>query len=396
MTEPTTAVDPAIHKHINRSQPNDRYNGPILPGQRWQSRGTGKHQHSQYTVLRFNGRSAQVVQEGAKHGGGKPFNIPEAAFRGNFNLIRQAPDYAPDPIADAVRQEAIERAAQAVTAAQDANLPGAPLWPDRRRPPGEVTRKVDLTMLDPMTLVGAVELLTVLEDNAKEQEREMLTQPAQPADPPPPPEPIVVRVPRPAPDPEPVVVAGEVVDYTVPLPGHENPLQGWIDQGQQLVARLTNELESVQHKITEQRRLLDALDGQHALLLGQRDQAEAAVLHAIALAEGQPLTSVKPPSSNADPAPPAVNAAGRPIGPGGRFVPPPGKVTQKEWVLSRLKLGQVLRIADLRDAFVTEYPMAPDVASQNISSILSYQLKKRDPAFPAIERAYPGAYRALA
>jgi hypothetical protein len=210
---------------------------------------------------------------------------------------------------------------------------------------------------------------------------------------------VVVRVPRPpdhtvaVPPAEPVVVAGEVVDYTVPLPGHashENPLQGWIEQGQQLVARLTNELESVQHKLTEQRQILDALTGQHALLLGQRDQAEAAVRHAIGLAEGHPPT---PPTA---PAPPAVNAAGRSIGPGGRFAPPPGKVTQKDWVLGRLVPGEVLRIADLRDAFVAEYPMAPGVATQNISSILGYQRKARDRRFPAVEREHPGAYRAFA
>lgn len=382
MTEPAV-----VHNHINRSAPNDRYNGPILPGQRWQSRGTGKHQHSLYTVLRFNGRSAQVVQEGAKHGGGKPFNIPEAAFRGNFNLVKQAPDYAPDPIADAVHQEAIKRAAQTITAAQDANLPGAPMWPDARRRPGEVTRKVDLTMLDPITLVGAVELLTVLEDNM--QEREMLTQPAEP---PPPPEPIIVRVPRPP---------------TEPLePADANPLQSWIDQGQALVTRLTNELEGVQHKITEQRQLLDALSGQHALLLGQRNQAEQAVLHAIALAKGATPTLDPTPSLNAvlEPAEPSESeeerrrreAIARPRGPDGvRFAPRPGKVSQKEWVLSRLVPGEQLRTAAVRDAFAAEYELTPDAATKNVSSLLGYQLKARDPRYPAIARLENGVYLAL-
>lgn len=371
-----------------RAEPNDRYDGPILPGQRWRSRGTSKHQFLLYTVLRFNGRSVKAVVEGHAHHGGKVYNIPEASWRGNYNLHKQAPDYdpardyqadpQPDPIEEAILEAKVHQ--EAFVFGNTASAPNAPMWPDERREPGTVKSVTERTLVPP-TRAGVLELLNVVEQNVREEREKMLAQ-----NPPTIPEPAEPAEPA---EPEPNT------RIAVDVPSPANAMSAWIEGGRQMVEALTSELASVTTKRDALQEQVSALDLQLNLIRGQRDQIEAAVLSAIAISENKPPSPAQP-APPTPPTPPAVNAAGRSIGPGGRFTSPPGKVTQKDWVLSRLVPGQVLRIADLRDAFVTEYPMPSGVATQNISSILGYQLKARDPRFPAVERTYPGAYRALA
>lgn len=397
--------DSSLHNRVARAEPNDHYDGPILAGQRWQSRGTGKHGRQLYTVLRFNGRSVQVVAEGSRHDGGRRFNVPEASWRGNFNLVKQAPGYdpsapnmlppAPAPVTvdEAVHEVLVGRKVGAFNATQETT--DKPLWPIS--PVVHVHSAVEVA-LDPPTPEGMIEQIAVLEAIRKEKppmipvERPLTHSVAVP-----PTEPETPRA-------EPVTVGGEVVDYTVPLPSHENPLQGWIDQGQQLVARLTTELLSIDRKLSQLREQLSTMNNAYALVEGQRDQAEQAVLHALALVEGHPPTSPPTPTPPAEPAeptttppPPSPNAhlERRRTGDGSRFAPAPGKVSQREWVLRQLVPGKHFRVAAIRDAFATEYGLTPDAATKNVSSILSYQLKGRDPAYPAIARIEGGVYQAL-
>jgi len=370
-----------------RAEPNDRYEGPILPGQRWRSRGTSKHQFLLYTVLRFNGRSVKAVVEGHAHHGGKVYNIPEASWRGNYNLYKQAPDYdpardyqvdpQPDPIEEAILEVKVHR--EAFAFGNTANAPDAPMWPDERREPGTVKSVTERTLVPP-TRAGVLELLNVVEQNVREEREKMLAQnpPIEPAKP--------VEPAEPEPD----------TQITVDVPSPANAMSAWIEGGRQMVEALTSELASVTTKRDALQEQVSALDLQLDLIRGQRDQIEAAVLHAIAIAEGHPPT---------EPAE-GVNLPGltdeqkariaRPRTPeGSRFAPQPGKVTQKDWVLSRLEPGKHFRVAQVRDAFATEYGLTPDAATKNVSSLLGYQLKGRDKRYPAISRVESGVYYVL-
>lgn len=155
--------DPNIHNRVTRAQPNDRYQGPILAGQRWKSRGTSNHQYLLYTVLRFNGRSVKAVVEGSRHHGGKVYNVPEASWRGNFNLVKQAPGYDPDApltmeipltpadtLDEAIDLEASMRDVRGWHDAQERGDRTAPLWPaDPQRPPDRLHARTEVILAHP-------------------------------------------------------------------------------------------------------------------------------------------------------------------------------------------------------------------------------------------------------
>ena len=405
--------DPTAHRNQTRALPNDRYHGPILAGQRWQGRGTSNHNRALYTVLRWNGRSVKVVQEGNKHGGGKPFNVPEASWRGNFNLVSQPPGvHASDLEQIAKEQEALLARGMALAAVIPVEMEGPPAdpigdaiaetRPPAPPPPGRISRKTEVTMLSPITREEAEELITVLEQNHREQEQAVLN-PTLPAEPAPEPEPA---------EPEPTPTEPEPAPRTIHVEGSStDPMAAWIEGGRQMVEVLTQEIASVDAKRSALEEQITALRTQLALIQTQRDTIEAAVLHAIELSE-RPRT----PSLNAEeppaerwpalaselppaPVPEAVldkrrQALERPrTADGARFTPAPGKLSQREWVLRHFRESPIVKVADIRDAFATEYGLTADAATKNVSSILGYQLKDRKADFPAIARLGAGVYQ---
>jgi hypothetical protein len=397
MAEPT--LGQRFQSRTPKREPNDGYAGPILAGQRWRSRGTSGHTKSLYSVLRYNGHTVKVVEEGVRHGAGKPYNIPEAAFRGNFNLVAQPPGV---DVSEITVTPISPVEAAIVSTLQDKEVERiAPTgWPPNEGRPGAIHVSVERDLLSPPTYEEALEAWKVAKQN-EEEAKMQLTNPVIPAhvaqelgvEPPPPPEP---EPPAPPED--------EVI---VPLQETPNPLQSWISGGNALVEALTRDMASIAGKRDALLEQATALDAQHDQVMLQRNQIEAAVLSAIQISEGSsPSLSEAP--TRVDAALDALDEAQarrrafleRPRvsepGKGSRFAPPPGKVSQREWVLRLLPAsGGTLRVAGIRDAFAREYDLIPDAATKNVSSILGYQLKNPDPKYPAIERIEGGVYRVV-
>lgn len=356
--------DPAVHAHQAHALPNERYEGPILPGQKWRSRGTGKHQRELYSVITFNGRTAKVTQEGNRHNGGKVYNIPEAPFRGNFNLVAQPRGVT----ASDLEQLAAEQQAQL-----QAGLVATRIVAVDPPPPDPI--EVAIAQTRPPTPSRPLASLVVVEREVKENQMQTLP-------------------PTPTPVPpltlEPVVVDNEVVDYTVPIPGHADELLStWIKSGQSLIEGMTRELTAVDGKLAGLQLAVDTLTIQREQIKTERDRIEQAVLSAAAIARGDTPPSPPSPSLNASPVAGKPGQAGNQpqnkAYPGG-----PGKTA---WVLDKaIGLG-TFGTAELVPAYCARWGRTPAQASGDIGGILNHHSKARNDNFPALEMLGSGRYR---
>lgn len=384
-----------------------QYVGRVLPGSRWLQRAFKGHVEQEVTVLRVGARSVMLVIEGNSNGGaghdrrkvGQKFNVVLETFLRTHTLISQPKGYRPgdelDPAPAPVepKVDAVETYFKKRQYAQDwlANVSGADIRTGVSDFPG------------PTTPVYTGDVLINPPTPQASKEEPMQTAQTEPEQPP---EDIV---PRELFEDEPASPYTKVMDANDgPAPTPEvDPLDAFLDNGRALVASLTEELRRQQQQREEVAGLLASLDDGIASLTRRRDKAESAVEAAIAAILGVEQPAPEPPALEevVKQGPvqvqaalpdqvvvrPANNGGVRLAGPMG-YVPRPGKLSQRQWILDRFAREGKLVIQEVVDEFVTEYGMAREAAIKNISSIMHHQIKHPSDQWPVPQRVLLGSY----
>ena len=220
-----------------------------------------------------------------------------------------------------------------------------------------------------------------------------------------------------------------------------DPLDAFVEQGRQVVQRLTEALSVVEGERTRLEVTLDALLRDEARLRNRRDRAERGVLAALAAMEADPEVPPSPPPglddySAADRAAALADAASsgyarlqeattldRTVKPGDTViiahpedmapVAPPegedplgprptgqGRLSQRAWVEGylggmRLQGKREVLVADIAQGFAEEFGFPLQRAKMNVSSLLVENNKRtpRLPSWPAMQRVEKGRYR---
>ena len=359
------------HNHPTRSEPSDRYDGPILPGQRWRSRGTGKHQPILYTVVTFNGRTAKVSQEGNRRSGGRLYNIPEPAFRGNFNLVAQpkgvlASDL-PTLAAEQQRQLQGGLVATKIVAVEPPTPDPIDTAIAETKPPRPLSR------------------LVTVEEQVKMQM----------------PDPPMAPVPPPPPPPAPTESGYAALQQEAPpeniivVPTPTEAMAAWIEGGRRMVEALDRELGSVTVKRDAVAEQLAALNTQLNQIAQQRAQIEQAVQAALAIANG---TNIGHPLPGHPILSPPLNASPKPGQTGNQpeNKARPGGAGKTSWVLDQAVAAGEFSISELIPAYCGRWGRTPAQATGDVGGILAHHVAARNENFPALERLGGGRYRVVA
>jgi hypothetical protein len=375
----------------NRPLPMDDYAGPVLPGQRWRNRGIAGHGMDYLSVLRCNGRTVQVMYEGQRTGGsahksGHRYGIPMATFRRNYVLVAQAPGVKPEDL-------------EIIAVAEIVLPPPEPPVEHYFRRTREINRMLEevegrdvrqavsaLAPTPPAPLAvlaaaeAAVRTLSLEEENPPVQ----VVEPTADDVP-------IAEEPEPVPVLEPVLVAVAPVPYSRTT-AEADPLDAFLENGRALVRGLDAEVQTL---ATEHDRLMrEATEVEDKLREAsrRRDRISAGVDAAIAAALGVPEPEEAPPA--AEPVRTVDAGKGgtpRLMGPNG-FVPAPGRMSQREWVLGRFAESGSIAIQGIVDEFAAYFQIPREQAIKNISSLLGSQIKRPSPRWPAVVRTGVGTY----
>ena len=391
--------------------PRDTYSGPVLAGQRWRQRGLSGHGTYLVTVLRMASRSVQLVVEGGGSGAGssqasragrsgkihvgKRYNVPLDIFRSNYVLVSQPKGYkAPTPLDVALGQVA--------------------------RHPAE---RLTSTRLEDLYSHSALQNDPTPRECLDEQIdafASILDHPAPPAETSETPEEAATDVPETETETEASTTQEALRDPGDP---EGDPLDAFVEQGRQVVQRLTEALSVVEGERTRLEVTLDALLRDEARLRNRRDRAERGVLAALAAMEEDPEVPPSPPPGlddysaadrNAALADRSVTTGQRPhagvmraLGAGRDPSAPPegvdpeggtpegedplgprptgqGRVSQRAWIEGYLRGAPArqaeVRVADIARGFAEEFGFDFDRARMNISAILVENNKRIAPA----------------
>lgn len=379
----------------------DDYDGPILAGSRWRQRGLAGHGYDLVSVLRVNDRSVQVVYEGGghqavsgkagrgtRHKAGRRFGIGIPQFRNQFVLVSQPPGVL---VAEITLVEA------------EAPKPPPP------RSVGDYFQRRRWVSSVMETMEGA-DLRHEIADHfpAPLDPGDLLQSgPAQPALAAPAAEEAPVLTVPPASEPtEPVLPAEEMLALApeasvAPVAPEADPLDAFLDGGRALVDDLDRKIAVVGAQHAEASRVVASLEDALRSLTTKRNRIDGAVHAAIAAAleidEPAPIAPDPPatPASPSDPEAvverPAVAGTTRLANKNG-YVPQPGKVSQRDWVLTRFAETGRLTVQGVVAEFAEYFGIPRDQAIKNISSLMGYQMKAPNSKWPVPVRTRLGEY----
>lgn len=379
----------------------DDYDGPILPGSRWRQRGLSGHGYDLVSVLRVNDRSVQVVYEGGghqavsgragrgtRHKAGRRFGIGIPQFRHQFVLVSQPPRVL---------------VAEVTLVKAEAPKPAPPRslgdYFQRRRWVSSVMETMEGKDIrrdtadhfsappDPRDLLqsGPPQPALAAPAAAAAEEESVLTVPPASE----PTEPVL-------PDEEMPALAPEA--SVAPVAPEADPLDAFLDGGRALVDDLDRKIAVVGAQHAEASRVVATLEDALRSLTTKRNRIDGAVHAAIAAAleidEPAPIAP-DPPASPSDPEAvverPAVAGTTRLANKNG-YVPQPGKVSQRDWVLTRFAETGRLTVQGVVAEFAEYFGIPRDQAIKNISSLMGYQMKAPNSKWPVPVRTRMGEY----
>jgi hypothetical protein len=398
-------------KEEPRTEP--AYTGAVLPGSRWRQRAYSGHLEQDVTVLRVGSRSVMVVIEGVggskgapgheRHKVGQKFNVVLETFLRTHTLLSQPKGYKPgDEIAQPPKKDAVETFFKRRRFAGDwlASMEGQDIRagvtdPDMGVLPGPVYTG-DVLVPDPAA-----------EPTPPQKEEPVQTEQAEQAEQaelPPAPvgedkgahptqaqiDAVFARADA-EPEPEPVAPAPPAPEI--------DPLDALVDNARAIVAKLDTEVAGKKWERDELAERVAKLDAEIATLSTRRTRATHAVDALVATLLGisepeQPEPEPEPEPVKAQPeitVRPSAGGTTRLAGPMG-YVPQPGKISQRQWILDRFAQKGGLAIQDVVDGFVAEYGISRDRSIKNISSIMHDQMKHPKAQWPTPVRVYPGVY----
>lgn len=399
-------------KEEPRTEP--AYTGAVLPGSRWRQRAYSGHLEQDVTVLRVGSRSVMVVIEGVggskgapgheRHKVGQKFNVVLETFLRTHTLISQPKGYKPgDEIAPPPKKDAVGTYFKRHRFAQDwlANMGGQDIRagvidPALGMPTGPIYPRdepVRMPMPDP-----PMAPLTAQDEQKEEPVQTAQAEPEKPKEP-------EEEVPGWNDAAQAVIDAGQLLPEPVaPAPAPEiDPLDALVDNARAIVAKLDTEVAGKKWERDELAERVAKLDAEIATLSTRRTRAthavDALVATLLGINEPEPPEQPEPEPAKAQPAPaepeitlrPSAGGSTRLAGPAG-YVPQPGKLSQRQWVLDRFAQKGGLAIQDVVDGFAAEYGISRDRSIKNISSIMHDQMKRPNAQWPTPVRAYPGVY----
>jgi len=405
--------------------PPGQYTGRVLPGSRWRQRGFSGHPDQDVTVLRVGARSVMLVIEGGAGGTGlagrdrrkvgQKFNVVLETFLKTHTLISQPKGYKPgdEVVAPPTpKVDAVETYFKRRQFAQNwlASMEGRDIRVAATDPDFPI-------LVGPQRYTGDVVVPTPQEEEPVQSAQ---AEPEQPQQEQPfediVPEEVLAQTaeepaPEPEPEPEPVINADPPV---LPV----DPLDALVDNARAIVTGLDTEIAAKQWDRDELAEKVAKLDAEIATLSTRRTRATHAVDALVATLLG--INEPEPPApeplpgyfqegfrDGPPPAPPvpaevqheASEVVARPSANGTvrlatreGYVPRPGKLSQRQWVLDRLVREGKLVIQEVVDDFAAEYDISRDAAIKNISSVMHHQIKHPNDQWPVPVRAYPGSY----
>lgn len=312
------------------------YEGPVLPGSRWRSKGTAGHQRDfPVTVLKLTTAGRVVFvrhRAGNATNGERRLTMDEAAFRQTYVL-----DKLP-----ASMKTLKALAYCAVVRAGGQGLIDEVGWEQERR----MTRVAEDLTPEPAAPPAAVE-----------------------------PEPE-------APLTDPEAVTAEAVALGKELTA--DPLEAFLAHGRATVEQLDADLLRVEEDRELARLELEELDARLAAMRFQRERVQQAISAAIAVA-----TAPEEPAALVPPPVPAVPA------PEPEPVLTPAAPTQRDWMRARFAERKLWAVRDLLPAFMETFGGDRARATQNVSSILTEWVKHHPKGMPQVIRVSQGLYEAV-
>lgn len=378
---------------------------PIVPGARWRSRGTSGHQFTEYTVLKFNGRSVFVVHEGAsgQHKSGKRYAIPEAAFRNNHVLLKQPPGWTPE-------SAVVDALADIATRPDDLITRLTSTRPEYLYNRSTLASDPVPSEQIPEVIEAITPLRDAFLDPAESEEEPSAMQPTPSVPHATPAEPVANPVippdfafPEPEPDaPEPApAVAPEITETTAvafvpavlaegilsPPEGEEteetgegDPIEEFLRGGLKLSGRLQAEMARLATRRDDLLTQAEEVDGRYQAKRAQFERIEAVIAGARAAAGIAP-----------DPSPSGGETV---VASRGQGPKPQAEGTQRAWVLNRLKEQRTLIVSDVAAQFGRDFNLDLESSRKNIASIMVDQMKRPVAPWPQVIRVSKGTYAA--
>lgn len=379
-----------------------QYAGVVLPGSRWRQRAYSGHLEQDVTVLRVGTRSVMLVIEGVggskgapgheRHKVGQKFNVVLETFLRTHTLLSQPKGYKPgDELAPPPKKDAVETLFKRRRFADNwlATMEGKDI-------------RAGVTDPDLAVLPGPVYTGDVLtpDPTPTQEEEPVQTAQVEPEQPTPPTEDIVPREVLTREQAEVALKSEPTPPTPEPTPEPEvDPLDALVDNARAIVAKLDTEVAGKKWERDELAEKVAKLDAEIATLSTRRSRANHAVDALVATLLG--INEPEPEPVEAEPEPekqepqitvrPGTGGTTRLAGPAG-YVPRPGKLSQRQWVLDRFVKKGALAIQDVVDEFATEYEMPREAAIKNISSIMHHQIKHPNDQWPVPVRIRLGTY----